>query len=238
MLKWCAKQYNDIKGNLKWAILLVILLALRDLGKKMLILIPNFPNWAVWPLLFFLCLIAFVWVAKMWAPAKSEKQEAGTKIEGRAIGKSPSEPRQTSEHLALPDFLRLDRYPLELLEPPKYRPDPRPEITHKNKAYFKLQNKWDTKAELWTPLWKSTEVPAQVPLGSKFFNLGRADTDEKKKECVCVTVGPYETIEGWIGLTEPNIGDGLELRLRNRNTGYMIIPVKSGGKIRFAYIDI
>jgi hypothetical protein len=61
---WFKKQYDDIKGNMKWALLAVLWAPLIALAKKLLGMIPNIPSLAIWPILFVLSAIAFVWLAK------------------------------------------------------------------------------------------------------------------------------------------------------------------------------
>ena len=64
MKNWLKKQYDDIKGNYKWALLVVLWAPMVAAVKKFLRMIPNMPGWAVWAILFLLSAIAFVWVAK------------------------------------------------------------------------------------------------------------------------------------------------------------------------------
>jgi hypothetical protein len=64
MKKWLTRQYADIKGNFKWALLVVLWAPLTAAVKSLLRLIPHFPVWAVWGILFLLSAEAFVWVAK------------------------------------------------------------------------------------------------------------------------------------------------------------------------------
>jgi hypothetical protein len=68
MSGWWSNQYNDIKGNLKWAILLGLYTIGVHYGKKMLYLIPNIPDWLVWVVIIVVCTVAFVFVATIHPP--------------------------------------------------------------------------------------------------------------------------------------------------------------------------
>lgn len=65
MWSWIAEQYADIRGNLKWGILLGLWWVVSTYGRKMLQLIPNIEPWAVWAIIVLVSLLAFVWVAKI-----------------------------------------------------------------------------------------------------------------------------------------------------------------------------
>jgi hypothetical protein len=64
MREWFVRQYDDIKGHYKWALLVVSWAPIFAVIKRVLRLIPNIPEWAVWTVLFFLSAVAFVWLAK------------------------------------------------------------------------------------------------------------------------------------------------------------------------------
>jgi hypothetical protein len=64
MWNWIVGQYNDIRGNLKWALLLGLWWLIAHYGSRMLQLIPNISPWMVWAIIVCLSLAAFVWVAK------------------------------------------------------------------------------------------------------------------------------------------------------------------------------
>jgi hypothetical protein len=64
MWPWLVRQYNDIRGNFKWAILLGLWWVIGHYGKKMLESIPNITSWMVWTIIVLLSAVAFVWVAK------------------------------------------------------------------------------------------------------------------------------------------------------------------------------
>jgi hypothetical protein len=76
MWNWITRQYNDIKGNAKWALLAVLWTPVVALAKRLLRMIPNIPDWTVWSILFVLSLIAFVWLAKRRPVANTQLQTA------------------------------------------------------------------------------------------------------------------------------------------------------------------
>jgi hypothetical protein len=65
MRRWLARQYNDVRGNFKWAILLGLWYAISHYGKKVLELIPNISPWMVWTIIVLASATAFVWIAKV-----------------------------------------------------------------------------------------------------------------------------------------------------------------------------
>jgi hypothetical protein len=72
MDSWLRRQYQDIKGNAKWALLIAIFYLVQKAVGKLLYLIPNIQAWVVWTVALVLSAIAFVLVAK-W-----NKSVAGT----------------------------------------------------------------------------------------------------------------------------------------------------------------
>ncbi len=64
MWKWFVAQYNDIKGNFKWALLAAMWWLVVTFGKRMLQLIPNISGGAVTAILLCLSLAVFLWLAK------------------------------------------------------------------------------------------------------------------------------------------------------------------------------
>jgi len=64
LLDWANKQYDDIKGNFKWALLAALWWLIVHYGKKLLLLIPNIPGWAVTAILLCFSLVVFFWLAK------------------------------------------------------------------------------------------------------------------------------------------------------------------------------
>lgn len=76
MDNWFKKQYNDIKGNMKWALLAALWWVIVNVGKRMLQLIPNIPAWLVWAILLCLSLAVFAWLAK-----SSKMAAAGTSLQ-------------------------------------------------------------------------------------------------------------------------------------------------------------
>ena len=54
MPSWWMEQYNDIKGNLKWALLGILWLAMTSIGKFLLAHYTKLPPWLEWA---FCCLL-------------------------------------------------------------------------------------------------------------------------------------------------------------------------------------
>jgi hypothetical protein len=63
MLTWMVRQYRDIKGNLKWAMLVATWWFVVALARKLLYMVPSIPNWAVTLILLCLSVIVFIWLA-------------------------------------------------------------------------------------------------------------------------------------------------------------------------------
>jgi hypothetical protein len=59
-----AGQYNDVKGNAKWALLVILWAPIVTALKYLLQQMSHVPIWGVWLILVFVSLVAFVWVAK------------------------------------------------------------------------------------------------------------------------------------------------------------------------------
>src|SRR5271157_59803 len=64
MRDWLSRQYNDIKGNAKYSLLIALWWAVTWVANKLLHYIPNIPNWTIWATLLLLSAAAFVWIAK------------------------------------------------------------------------------------------------------------------------------------------------------------------------------
>jgi len=59
-MNWIARQYADIKGNLKWAILALIWTAIDWSARHLVTMIPNVPAWAPWATTLVVAAIVFV----------------------------------------------------------------------------------------------------------------------------------------------------------------------------------
>ncbi|HEX3742205.1 MAG TPA: hypothetical protein VHV29_21080 [Terriglobales bacterium] len=72
MWSWLVKQWHDIEGHAKWALLGIIWLGITTYGPKLLHMIPSVPSWL--PTLIFVCLSAlvFVWLAKTRSPVPAQ----------------------------------------------------------------------------------------------------------------------------------------------------------------------
>jgi hypothetical protein len=64
MWNWFVAQYNDIKGNLKWALLLGAWWFMSSAAKIVIQHVPSIPAWMVWTVTLCLAAAAFVWIAK------------------------------------------------------------------------------------------------------------------------------------------------------------------------------
>jgi hypothetical protein len=64
MASWFRKQYDDIKGNLKWAILGPVWTAMLWAMHHLLRFIPHIQTWAVWAIIFVTSAVVFWFVAK------------------------------------------------------------------------------------------------------------------------------------------------------------------------------
>jgi hypothetical protein len=74
---WILQQYNDIRGNFKWALLGGLYWLIVHYGKPMLQLIPHISPWMVHAIILLLALVAFVVVAKMNRPIQQPSVQAG-----------------------------------------------------------------------------------------------------------------------------------------------------------------
>jgi hypothetical protein len=145
----------------------------------------------------------------------------------------PTEPSQPSETLT------LTSYPLTLVSLPKHTPASPGSTEHfRDKVAFVVRNSSDQNIEVWAPLWESTEVPAQAPLLTRLKKEGMETKVGPESEESCRALGVNREAHGWIGLTQPSSGDGLEVRLIRQNTGYLLFPMKVAGKMRYARLKI
>jgi len=73
-MNWLRRQYDDIKGHAKWAMLCGLWWVITTGIKKLLFLIPNIPNGLVWSILVALSLITF-WLVAKWDPLTKKRPE-------------------------------------------------------------------------------------------------------------------------------------------------------------------
>lgn len=76
--EWLKKQYNDIKGNAKWALLLVIWPVVLWSAKRLVELIPHIPVLTVYAVLFMMSATAFVFLAK--SGTRTTQQPGGQSV--------------------------------------------------------------------------------------------------------------------------------------------------------------
>jgi len=74
MRNWMLRQYNDIRGNFKWALLASAWWLVAHYGKKLLQMIPNIPGWMVTAILLCSSLAVFLWLAKSGKSAVAPAQ--------------------------------------------------------------------------------------------------------------------------------------------------------------------
>jgi hypothetical protein len=74
MGSWLAAQYNDIKGNAKWALLGLVWWAMIAVGKYLLAQYTRLPSWGVWAILLAASVLAFLWLAR------SLRHQTGTQV--------------------------------------------------------------------------------------------------------------------------------------------------------------
>ena len=82
MWNWLVGQYNDIKGNFKWACIAALWWVVVHYGRRMLQLIPNIPGWMVSSILLCLSLAVFVWLAKSAKRSAPSQQPAALQSSG------------------------------------------------------------------------------------------------------------------------------------------------------------
>jgi hypothetical protein len=63
-ISWFAKQYEDVKGNFKWALLGPLWTAISWAANHILHMIPQMADWAIWSIVLFTSSIVFVFVAR------------------------------------------------------------------------------------------------------------------------------------------------------------------------------
>lgn len=112
-----------------------------------------------------------------------------------------------------------------------------PHITYKNKLTVVLKNDSGNEIQLWSPLWDvdASEVKCQWPLGTRLRLLGK--DGKPLEEQSCVTVGPSQRVECWIGLMPP-IGDSIKRRIAQKRNGVLIFPIKTDNKLRVVQIKV
>jgi len=65
MWSWLVRQYDDVRGNFKWAVLLGLWWVISHYGRKLLELIPHISDWMVWTIIVLVSAVAFMLVAKL-----------------------------------------------------------------------------------------------------------------------------------------------------------------------------
>ena len=85
---------------------------------------------------------------------------------------------------------------------------------------------------MWAPLWESTEVQCQYPLGTmlQLEGLKGFENDDWGEEVTCLKLFPGRTFRAWIGLMQP-VGESIGRRLQDKKNGTLIFPIKVEGKL-------
>jgi len=78
MANWLSRQYDDVRGNLKWGVLMFMWWLLTTFGKKLLGLIPSIPEWLIYTVLCLLSLGVFLWIAKVIGQSQQRETGHGT----------------------------------------------------------------------------------------------------------------------------------------------------------------
>jgi hypothetical protein len=94
-MDWLLRQWNDIKGNVKYGILAALWWVIVEVGKHLLRYIPNMPTWAIWAILLGLSLLMFVWLMRSMklpvpAPALALQLSQTTQPSGTVVPGIPS----------------------------------------------------------------------------------------------------------------------------------------------------
>jgi hypothetical protein len=71
---WLARQYSDIKGNFKWALLAPIWAAITWAAQHLLNMIPHMPEWAVWAITLLGAAVLFVGMATYLGRSSRQNQ--------------------------------------------------------------------------------------------------------------------------------------------------------------------
>ena len=80
--RWISAQYNDIKGNAKWALLTVLWAIMVDVAKSLLRLVPHIHNWEIWAIILVASFLAFIFLARTQSdPALPAQQKNQTTAE-------------------------------------------------------------------------------------------------------------------------------------------------------------
>lgn len=119
-------------------------------------------------------------------------------------------------------------------------PTDNPGIIYKDKIRVILTNHLDRDIEVWTPVWRSSEVQLQMPWCSKLQVEGpngwKAKDWGEEHQCANLPIG--RTFRCWIGL-KPPVGASIKRRLQMRMPiGTAVFPVKINGQLYEVPIDM
>ena len=88
-MSWFRSQYDDIKGNLKFAALAIVWTFVVGLAKAFLQKVSHVPDWLIWLILFVLSAAVFLWIAELLRRSATGQ---GQKMQSSV----PAQPRSTS----------------------------------------------------------------------------------------------------------------------------------------------
>ncbi len=81
-MDWLIRQWNDIKGNVKYGLLAALWWVVIEVGKRLLRYIPNIPTWSIWAILLSLSLLIFVWLMRSMKHPATQQQSLATQPSG------------------------------------------------------------------------------------------------------------------------------------------------------------
>jgi hypothetical protein len=84
---WISAQYNDIKGNAKWALLVALWPLMLNAGKFLLSLIPHIQSWEVWTVVLIASSVTFILILRSLPSLPSDREQLTSKY--AKISESP-----------------------------------------------------------------------------------------------------------------------------------------------------
>ncbi|MGH9688296.1 MAG: hypothetical protein ACRD5K_14525 [Candidatus Acidiferrales bacterium] len=216
-MNWFRKQYEDIKGNFKWAVLGLIGTGVAWLVHHLVSLLraPNFVTWLV--VLIFLCAM-FYWVARGgWTPQTSQQSK----------GLLPPNPASIKAFDDLEAFFQTYQTPLMAetemnirARAEKYKPGPdRERFLVTTCARFVLLS---ANEQIWSLIFRSqiraleevNKHPVKIDLLKHYYDAGLREDPKVYGDGKYSFVGWLAFLRRWILVVEN--GDSLEISGRGR----------------------
>jgi hypothetical protein len=91
MLRWIVSQWNDVKGNAKWAFLGLAWWTVTWLSNHLVREIPNIPHWVTVIIPLALSVIAFVWLARKPIMNDGQKSNTAAQSASTALTTNPNQ---------------------------------------------------------------------------------------------------------------------------------------------------